>query len=220
MHFDDARADRLEIDDAAVALEVLAAPRRDPVLDRGVRLACDLPIVEGALVGGDAAGVTPPFRVAVNYHHITADMVALQQGRPEMAGSIRGVVVSVRAQRLAAHAHALEVVDGLGKDRIMRRANAVRRRLEALAQRHGELVVDPAMIGIPQPRVAVLSRNEDVFGAGYPHEILGAPGIDFANRHVLFLLRYGDDANISPATAYSQLALVAMRRCRVETDNA
>src|SRR6185295_1778991 len=77
----------------------------------------------------------------------------------------------------------------------------------------------PAMLGIPQPRVAVLSGNEDVGGAGYASEVLHAPGIDFANRH-LFPLRYEVDANISWATWYPRPALGPMRRRRVETDNA
>ena len=179
----------------------------------------DFPIVERALAPCDAAGVPPPFRLAVNYHHVTADMVAFQQGRPEMARLVCGGVVRFRLQAAAASAHAFEVVDRLGKDRIVRRANAVRRRLEALAQGDRELVIDPAMLGVPQPCIAVLSRNEDVGGAGYAGEVLHAPRIDFANRH-LFPLRYEVDANISWATGYPRPALGPMRRCRVETDNA
>ena len=50
-----------------------------------------------------------------------------------------------------------------------------------LAQRHGELVVDPAMRRIPLPGVAVLGRN---IGGGLDvREILQAPGIGFADRH-------------------------------------
>src|SRR5262245_13007381 len=162
MHLDDARTDRLEVDDAAVSLEMPAAPLADPVLYGGMRRRTDLPIVESAFPAGDAVGVTPPFWLAVNYHRIAADMLAVEQGRPEMTGPIRVDVVRFRTQGAAAHAHPLEVVDRLGKDRIARRANTVRCRLEALAQCDGELVVDPAMFGIPQPGIAVLSRDEDV----------------------------------------------------------
>src|SRR4029077_8644419 len=70
-----------------------------------------------------------------------------------------------------------------GEDRIFLRSDAVRRRVKALAQRHGELVVDPTVPLIPRPGIAVLSRNEDVVGAGHALKILSAPRIDLANRH-------------------------------------
>src|SRR5689334_7945239 len=101
--------------------------------------------------------VPPPFRLAVNYHHVTADMGALEQGRPEMSGLVGRDIFRFRSKGATAHAHAFEIVDRLGKDRIPWRANAMGRRVEALGQRHRELVVDPAMLRVPQPGVAVLS---------------------------------------------------------------
>src|SRR3954463_282020 len=110
----------------------------------------DFPIVERTLAPADAAGVPPPFRLAVNYHHVTADMVALQQGRPEMARLVCRGIIRFRSQGAAAGAHAFQVVDRLGEDRIEWRANPVGRCLEVLAQGDGELVINPAMPGIPQ----------------------------------------------------------------------
>ncbi len=181
---DDAGADRLQVHHSGVAAQVRAAPGAGPVFDRRLRPGADLPVVESALDRSGAARVPAPFRLAVNYHQVTADMVAVEQGRPEMTRSICGAIIRLREQPPAAHAHALQIVDRLGENRIMRRVDAVRRGVQALALGHGKLVVNPAVSRIPQPGVAVLSRYEDVGGAGNAGEILHAPRIDFANRHL------------------------------------
>ena len=55
--------------------------------------------------------------------------------------------------------------------------------VEALARRHCELVVDPAMVRIPEPGVAVLGRDVHAGRTGRMLEILQAPSIGFADRH-------------------------------------
>src|SRR6266498_2807347 len=46
-----------------------------------------------------------------------------------------------------------------------------------------DLVIDPAMVGIPKPGVAVFGWNIHVRRAGDALEILQAPGVGFADRH-------------------------------------
>ena len=189
MDLDDPAADGLEIYHAGVALEMLPAPCAAPLLDRWLGRVTNLPIVEGAVTAGDTTGMAPPVRRAVDDRDVAADVLALEQGRPHMAGLIGVGIVVGRRQEAAAHAHAFEIVDRLGENRIILRSDAVRRGLEPLAQRDCELVVDPAMRWIPHPRVAVLSGNENVVRASRTLEILSAPRVDLANRH-LHLSRY------------------------------
>src|SRR5262249_35428764 len=65
----------------------------------------------------------------------------------------------------------------------VRRRNAVRSGIETLAQPDRDLVVDPAMIRIPKPGVAVFRRNVHVRRTGGAFEILQAPGVGFADWH-------------------------------------
>jgi hypothetical protein len=100
-----------------------------------------------------------------------------------MAGAIVALVFARRADDAAADAHALEVHDGLGKDRETRRRRAVRPGDEPLAVGDGELVVDPALVRIPRPGVEIFGRDIDVRRAIDGAEILLPPGIGFADRH-------------------------------------
>ena len=177
-------ADGFEIDHAGVAGEVAAAPGAAPVLDRRHVIRVHLPMVEGAVAAGLAAGMAPPARYAVDNGGVAADVIAFEQRAPHVAGPIGRGIVGLGAERAAADTHALEVVDRLGEDRIGGGAYAVRRGLEALTHSHCELVVDPAVRGIPGPGVAVLSWNEDVGRTFRTLEILSAPRVDFANRHL------------------------------------
>src|SRR5205807_1569355 len=60
---------------------------------------------------------------------------------------------------------------------------AVRSGIETLAQRDRDLVVDPAMIRVPKPGVAVFGRNVHIRRTGGAFEVLQAPRIGFADRH-------------------------------------
>ena len=184
MHFDDAAADGLEVEQPGVALEMLPTPGTAPVLDRGCWHCMHFPIVESASTAGNAGRMTPPLRFAIDQGHVTADMVAFEQRRPEMTRLVSVGVIVGREEGAAAHAHALEVVDGLGKHGIILRSDAMRRCCQSLTERYGKLVVDPAMRRIPHPAVAVLSGNENVRWARHTLEILSAPWIDLANRHL------------------------------------
>ena len=128
MHFDDAAADGLEVEQPGVALEMLATPGAAPVLDRGCWHCMHFPVVESASTAGNAGRMTPPLRFAIDQGHVAADMVAFEQRRPEMTRLVSAGVVVGREEGAAAHAHALEVVDGLGKHR----DNSAERRHAAL----------------------------------------------------------------------------------------
>jgi len=65
----------------------------------------------------------------------------------------------------------------------------VRGGLKLLTQSDSQLVVYPAMSGIPEPGVTVLSRNENVWWTGGVLEILSAPRVDLANWHLRLLGR-------------------------------
>ena len=152
MDLDDASADGFEIDHAGVAREMTAAPRAAPVLDRGHGVRVHFPVIEGAVAAGLAAGMSPPVRYAVDDGDVAADVIAFQQRAPHMTGLVGRDVVGLGSQSAAADAHALEIVDRLGEDRIGGGAYAMRRGIEALARRHRELVVDPAVRRIPESR--------------------------------------------------------------------
>ena len=184
MRLDDAAANGLEVQHAGVALEMLPAPCTAPFFDSGLGFGADLPAVERPAAAGDPAGVAPPLWRAVDQGDIAADVLAFEQGRPHMTGLVGGGVVVGRSERAAADAHALQVVDRLGEHRVILRSDAVRCSIETLAHGDGKLVVNPAMRGIPEPGVAVLSGNENVCGTGGILEILSAPRVDLANRHL------------------------------------
>ena len=78
----------------------------------------------------------------------------IRNGRRRVA-----VVIGLRYQYAAADAHAFEIDDWLGKNRKAWRRGAVRSGVKPLAERHRELVIDPAVRRVPLPGVAILSRN-------------------------------------------------------------
>ena len=83
--------------------------------------------------------------------------------------------------------------------------------IEALAQRNCELVINPAMRWIPRPGITIFGRNMDVRGTRNALEILSAPWVDFANRH-LFPFAMQDEASTrAEATENGQLVILALR---------
>src|SRR6266481_7396200 len=120
-------------------------PGAAPFLYGGRRGGLDFPVVERSLSAGDTARMAPPNRRAIDQGDVAADMLALEQGRPEMSGAIGLGIVLRRVKRAAAHAHALEVVDRLGKYRKGGRSDPMRGGLELLTQSDSKLVVYPAI---------------------------------------------------------------------------
>ena len=182
MRLDNGFADGFEIEHAGIAGKILPHPFTAPRLDCGVRLGMHDPVVEGALAGRLAGDMPPPARLAVDHGDVGGDMSAVQQRHPEMTGRVVPDVIGFRSEHPAADAHALEIDDRLGKDRVARRRHAVRSGIEILAQRQRKLVVDEAMRRVPLPSVAILRRN--IGGGVDMREILQAPRIGFADRHV------------------------------------
>jgi len=125
MHFDDACADRLEVDHAGVSGEMLAAPCIAPLFDGWMGAGLDFPVIERPFAAGEAACMSPPARHAVDYGKVAADMLAFQQCRPEMTRPVSFGIVLLAVQPAAADAHAFEIVDRLGKHRIGRRRDAM-----------------------------------------------------------------------------------------------
>src|SRR4249919_911229 len=160
------------------------APCTAPFFDSGLGFGADLPAVERPAAAHAPAGVAPPLWRAVDQGDIAADVLAFEQGRPHMTGLVGGGVVVGRSERTAADPHTLQVVDRLGEHRVILRSDAVRCSIETLAHGDGKFVVNPAMRGIPEPAVAVLSGNENVCGTGGILEILSSPRVDLANRHL------------------------------------
>ena len=184
MRLDDAPSDRLHIDHAGAAREVADAPGPAPLLDRGLRSGADLPVVERAVSAGDPARVPPPLRHPVDQGHVAADMIAFEQRRPEMTRLVMDDIVRLRIEPPAAHAHALQVVDRLGKHRIALGGDTVRCSIEPLAHRNCEFIVNPAMGWIPRPGVTIFGGNQNVVRTRDVLEVLSAPWVDFTNRHL------------------------------------
>ncbi len=137
-----------------------------------------------ALAAGNAPGVTPPARIAIDDRDVAADVIAFEQRRPHVAGPVGLGVVGRGGEHAAADAHAFQVVDRFGKHGVARRRNAVGGCCHFLAGSHAKLVIDPTMTRIPQPAVTVLSRYENVGRTDGTLKILSAPRIDLANRHL------------------------------------
>src|SRR4030095_2141729 len=91
----------------------------------------------------------------------------------------------------------------------MRRRDTMRRCCHSLTERYGKLVVNPAMLGIPGPGVAVLSRNENVGRALHTLKILSAPRVDLANGHWNSYVEREKAVNSDCTTAAMQPAIVA-----------
>src|SRR6266481_1995384 len=183
MHLDHATADGLGVEDGGVALEMLADPRAAIRLDAGIVRGMHGPMIEGAFPAGLSRRVAPPARLAVNDRDIRTDMAAIQERHPHVPGREGRLVLRLRGEHAARDSHALEIDDGLGEHGKSRRRHAVRSGIETLAQRDRDLVVDPAMIRVPKPGVAVFGRNVHIRRTGSAFEILQAPRIGFADRH-------------------------------------
>jgi hypothetical protein len=184
VRLDDPAADRLEIDHAGAAREVPGAPGTAPRLDRRLGRGAHFPIVERAVAAGDSARMPPPLRHAVDQRHVAADVITAEQGRPEMTRLVMSEIVRFRAESPAADAHALQVVDGFGKDRIVFGGDTVRCSIEPLTHRNCELVVNPAMGWIPRPGVTIFRGDQNVGRTRDVLEVLSAPWVDFTNRHL------------------------------------
>src|SRR5262249_18575181 len=183
MHLDHATADGLGVEDADVALEMPADPRAAIRFDAGIVRGVHGPMIEGAFPAGLSGRVAPPARLAVDDRNVRTDMAAFQERHPHVPGREARLVLPLRGEHAARDSHALEVGDGLGEHGKARRGYAVRSGIETLAQRDRDLVVDPAMIRIPKPAVAVFGRNVQVRRTDGAFEILQAPRIGFADWH-------------------------------------
>src|SRR5215470_17823699 len=183
MHLDHTTADGLGVEDAGVALEMRPDPRAAIRFDAGVVRGVHGPMIEGAFPAGLSCRVAPPARLAVDDRDVRTEVAAIQERHPHVPGRKARLVVRLRGEHAARDSHALEVGDGLGEHGKARRRHAVRSGIETLAQRDRDLVVDPAMIRVPKPGVAVFGRNVHVRRTGGAFEILQAPRIGFADRH-------------------------------------
>src|SRR6266568_115633 len=183
MHLDHATADGLGVEDAGIALEMPSDPRAAIILDAAIARGVHGPMIEGAFPAGLSGDVAPPARLAVDDRHVRADMAAIEERHPHVPGREARFVLRLRGEDAARNPHALEVGDRLGEHGKARGRHAVRSGIETLAQRDRDLVVDPAMIRIPKPAVAVFGRNIHVRRTVSAFEILQAPGVGFADRH-------------------------------------
>ena len=183
MRVDDAPADGLEIEHAGVGGQMLPDPRAQITLERRACRRLDGPVIEGAARGGRAEAVAQPHHRSGPHGEVGADVLAFEQRHPEVSRRQVALVVLAIGQHPAADAHAAQVHDGLAEYREGRRAHPVRRTGEALRLGDRQLVVDPAMRGVPQVRVRVLGGNAHVLRARHALEVLQAPGIGFAERH-------------------------------------
>lgn len=138
-------------------------------------------MIERAFAGRRAGDVPPPPRLTVDHGDVRGDMPAVERRHPKVAGCVMRVVVGLRREHATADAHALEIDDRFGKDGKMRRRRAVRPRIEPLAERDCQLVVDKAVRRIPLPGVAIFGRDQR--RRRHMREILQAPWIGLANRH-------------------------------------
>src|SRR5206468_11025248 len=93
------------------------------------------------------------------------------------------LVVLAIGQQPAADAHAAQIDDRLAEYRKGRWGHPVRRTGEALRLGYRQLVIDPAMGGVPLVRVRVLGGNAHPGRASDALEVLQAPGVGFAERH-------------------------------------
>src|SRR5262245_2529157 len=198
MRFDDASADRLCVENAGVALEMPANPRSAILLDAAIALGVHRPMVEGAFVSRLAGDVPPPARLAVDDRDVRADMTPVQKRHPHVARREACLIVLLRGKDATRDSHALEVDDRLGKYGKARRLDAMRSGIETLAQRDRDLVIDPAVMRIPKPSVAVFGRDVHIGRTGRTLEILQAPGIGFADWHARSIRLPYDASIIGP----------------------
>ena len=111
-------------------------------------------------------------------------MPAFEQRHPHVAGREALLVFGGERRTRLPTPMPLRLVIGLENTGKRGGATPCGAGIEPLALRHRDLVVDPAMLGIPKPRIAVFGRNVDVGRTDGMLEILQAPGIGFADRHV------------------------------------
>ena len=117
-----------EVDEAVTALGRTGVKSFGQAVDVGEKEQLEGWIAAGAkALGGIDILVANVSALAVDQSDVAADVVALEQRRPEVTGLIGARVVVGRIQGAAAHAHALEVVDRFGKHRIILRSDAMRR---------------------------------------------------------------------------------------------
>src|SRR5437660_1346729 len=84
MDFDDAASDGFDVDDAGIALQMLANPCAAIVLDAGIASGVNRPMLERAFSGRLAGDVPPPVRLALDDRDVRADMAALQERHPHV----------------------------------------------------------------------------------------------------------------------------------------
>ena len=76
MAFDDLAADRLEIDNAGIAIELLAEPSTTVGLDLWSRFGMHRPVVEHAAFERLAGGMSPPNRFSIDHSDIATQVLA------------------------------------------------------------------------------------------------------------------------------------------------
>src|SRR5436190_16318681 len=89
MRIDDAATDRLDIEHAGIAAQMLAGPGADIVFEPGTRMGMNDPIVEHPVGSERLAGrMPPPAHFALDDGTVSRDMFARQHLGPEMAGRV------------------------------------------------------------------------------------------------------------------------------------
>src|SRR5579871_1371839 len=183
MQLDDAPADRLDVDHAGVIAQMAANPLRAIALERRSGARLDDPVIEGGGFAGDASSVAAPHRFSLDDRPVGADVLAGEQRHPEILGAAPLAIILRVAQHAATRSHALEIDDGLAKNRIVWRRHLVGATLDALRARHSQLVIDEAVRRIEAPGIDVGGGNVNVRRALDMGEVLLAPRIAFVDRH-------------------------------------
>ena len=127
--------------------------------------------------------MTPPLDFAVDDNSDSADMGTREQRAPEVARFYRGAIGLDVRYRHAVDAQTAQVHHGFGENRKMRRDDAMRSGYKTLRLRDGELVVDPSMVRVERPCLAVFGGDGHVVGTWGVAEELDTPGVALKNRH-------------------------------------
>ena len=183
MRFDDAPPDGLDVENAGIAGKVFSDPGAAIILDGRVGRGVHRPVVERAFPARHTRGMAPPARLTRHNHRVRADVAALEMGHPHMPGREILRIVARRAQQPACGPHAAKIDNRFGKHGKSRRRHAVRCGLQPLTVRNRDLIVDPTMLGVPKPGIAVLGGDVHLGRAIDILEILQAPWIGFTDRH-------------------------------------
>src|SRR5262249_13167120 len=109
MHFDDAAADALDVNDAGIASQMAADPCAAIVLDAGFPSGMHRPIVECAFPARLSGDVAPPARLALYDRDIRTDVAALQERHPHVSRREACFVLRLGGENAARYAHTFEI---------------------------------------------------------------------------------------------------------------